>query len=529
MIFPHMNPAARRRRLRIVIPAYPAFNIYSGIAGKTTALGPVCVGTIVNKMEGWDVEIIDENNFRRFGPMDAGGRPDHATLQRMRPADAAGFYGGLTSTIPRLYELARFYKQLGVATIAGGQHFAEENIGEALDNGIDFVVIGEGEETIKELLYALERGRSPDNVAGMAFLKDGRVFHSPERQPLAEFDKLPLPDFSLLRCARIKLFPIGWARGCGMNCEFCTVKGKVRCPAPQYVLDQVSSLVERQNAREFFIVDDLFSQHREKAMLLCEGLRQYQDAVGVRLSLTVQIRLDKAGDDELLRAMRKAGVGVVAIGFESPIQEELRAMNKKIRAEDMLAMTRRFHKAGFLVHGMFIFGYPVPEHVDFRMDAKTRVRRFKKFINKARIDTVQVLLPAPLPGTELTRRLNTESRILPREFVGWEYYDGNFPLFAPDKPLTPEETQEAIRKIMGRFYRFRHFFLVPLNIMLFPAMIFSLFNLKTGWRRWYRLWRNNLLRFGGWMIMRKWTSQLKRGCFADKLEKAKEKLHSSPQ
>jgi len=57
----------KRHRLRIVVPAYPTFNIYSRIACKTTALGPVCVATAVREIGGWDVEVIDENNLGRYG------------------------------------------------------------------------------------------------------------------------------------------------------------------------------------------------------------------------------------------------------------------------------------------------------------------------------------------------------------------------------------------------------------------------------------------------------------------------------
>ena len=119
-----LNPSKKRRRMRMVIPSFAAFNIYSHIAGKTTALGPLCVATAVHAMEGWDVEVIDENNFSLYGPRNAQGDADHEFLQSRRPADVVGFYGGLTSTIPRLYALAKFYKAQGVVTIAGGQHFA---------------------------------------------------------------------------------------------------------------------------------------------------------------------------------------------------------------------------------------------------------------------------------------------------------------------------------------------------------------------------------------------------------------------
>lgn len=69
-----------------------------------------------------------------------------------------GFYGGLASTIPRLFDLARFYKSSGAITVAGGQHLVDETIPEALSSDIDLIALGEGEEIIQELLRAFTRG-----------------------------------------------------------------------------------------------------------------------------------------------------------------------------------------------------------------------------------------------------------------------------------------------------------------------------------------------------------------------------------
>ncbi|MBW2560396.1 MAG: B12-binding domain-containing radical SAM protein, partial [Deltaproteobacteria bacterium] len=507
----------------------PTFNIYSRIARKTTALGPVLVATVVSRMDGWDVEVIDENNYWKFGPKDAAGRPDHGTLQTIRVADVVGLYGGLSSTIPRLYELAQFYKERGATTIAGGQHFIGENIRDAFENGIDFVVIGEGEDTIRELLTAIREGDEPEQVAGIAFMRDGQMVQTPERLPITDFDRLPLPNFDLMRYAKIKVYPINWIRGCGMDCEFCTVKGKPRPASPERIVEQIASLVETNKARDFFIVDDLFGHRREEALRLCRLLAAYQRAIGTRLDIVVQIRIDRAKDAELLQAMREASINMVCIGFESPIPEELAAMNKKVRAEEMVDMARRFHKAGFLVHGMFIFGYPVPPGVQFNLSVRERVRHFKTFIRKARLDTIQLLLPVPLPGTELTKRLDEEHRIFSRDVIGFEYYDGNFPLFQPDEPLTPEDMHAALRKIMGRFYRFRYMFAIGLNVLIFPSMIFSVFRLRVGWRRWYRWWRNSIIRFGGWIVFKHWKTALKHSRFHEKLERAEQRLRDFAQ
>lgn len=519
-----LEQSRKRYRFRVVVPAYPAFNVYSNIASMTTSLGPVYVATNVNKMAKWDAEVIDENNLRLHGPKARGGGADHEFLQQERPADVVGLYGGLTSTIPRLYEIARFYKNRGAVTIAGGQHFVGDNIKDALTHGIDYIVIGEGEEAVQELLEGIEGKRDIAQVKGIAYIKDGVLMRTSAREQLSDFDQLPLPDFSLVRYARLKVYPVERIRGCGMDCEFCTVKGKPRAACPERLLEQVRSLVETRDARYFFIVDDLFGQHREETLQCCRMLKDYQDRIGKRLDFTAQIRLDKAKDPELLAAMRQAGINMVCIGFESPIAEELKAMNKHIKPEDMLSLAKVFHKFGFLVHGMFIFGYPLKEGASFNMTAKERVKRYRTFIREACLDTIQILLPTPLPGTQLSERLKRQNRIYDIDDVGWEYYDGNFPIFEPDAPLTAEDMQAAQGKIMSSFYRFSYFFKIGLDVLAFPALVLFLYDIRLGWRKWYRAWRNDLIRFMGWTIVREWGLNFKKDRFLEKLQTAKERV-----
>ncbi|OGX08359.1 MAG: hypothetical protein A2Y06_04070 [Omnitrophica WOR_2 bacterium GWA2_37_7] len=518
-----LSTIKKRYRFRVIIPAYPAFNIYSNFARLTTSLGPVNIATSVNKMDMWDAEVIDENNLRLYGPRKKVGA-DHELLQKQRPADAVGLYGGLTSTVPRLYEIARFYKSEGIITIAGGQHFVGENIKNALVNGIDYIVIGEGEETIKELLDGINNERDLSQVKGIAFLKEGRLVQTPLREPLSDFDKLPLPDFSLVRYAKLKVYPVERIRGCGMDCEFCTVKGEPRAACPNRLLEQIKLLVETRNARFFFIVDDLFGQHRRDTIQFCRILRDYQKEIGRNLDFTAQIRLDKAKDPELLLAMRQANVNMVCIGFESPIDEELKAMSKHIKSQDMLSLTKIFHDFGFLVHGMFIFGYPLKDTDGFNMSANERIKRYRKFIRAACIDTIQILLPVPLPGTELWARLKKQNRIFDVKKLGWEYYDGNFPVFEPDTSMTVEEMQDARRKIMGSFYRFNYFFKIGMDILIFPALVLFLDNIKFGWDKWYRVWRNDIVRFTGWFIIREWNLNFEKDRFLQKLQSSRAKI-----
>jgi radical SAM superfamily enzyme YgiQ (UPF0313 family) len=462
--------------------------------------------------------------LRLYGPKDPLGGADHNFLQRSRPADVVGLYGGLTSTIPRLYELAAFYKREGVLVVAGGQHFVDENIEEALAAGVDYIVLGEGELTTKELLQTLFKGGDISSVKGIAYRETGKVIRTAPRELIYDFDLLPQPDFSLVRYAKIKLYPVGRIRGCGMDCEFCTVKGKPRCASPERLIEGMALLLETRDARHFFIVDDLFGQFRQESIRFCRMLRDYQRHLRKRLDVVVQIRLDKARDEKLLLAMREAGINTVAIGFESPIEEELQAMKKQIRPAEMVELARTYHRFGFLVHGMFIFGYPLKEGASLKMTLDERIKRYKEFIKKAKIDTIQVLHPVPLPGTELRRRLEEAKRLYPKDDIGWEYYDGNFPIFEPDEQLTAEELQKAIQKIMSRFYEFKYMFMIGARVFSFASLIFFLHNIRAGWKRWYRTWRNDLARFGGWLVMRGWKKQVKKGSFSQRLQRAQKKV-----
>jgi hypothetical protein len=93
--------------------------------------------------------------------------------------------------------------------------------------------------------------------------------------------------------------------------------------------------------------------------------------------------------------------------------------------------------------------------------------------------------------------------------------------------MTPEEMQVSPMKIMGRIYRVKYMFMVALNVFSFPYMIFFLPNIKHGWRKWYRSWRQSLIRFGAWITMRRWKSEFRKDGFLQKLQKAKEHVKTS--
>lgn len=531
---------------RLVIPKFPYFNVYSRV--KMPPRGAVSVATAVTSVEGFTVEIIDENNFK--GPL------DHELIQRERPANIVGFYGGLTSTIPRLYEVASFYQSLGVPTVAGGNH-VNARIEEVLSSGIDAVVMGEGEYTLPELVRAISCGRELSAVSGISFKRGSQVVNTPRRAPIQELDRLPYPDFGLIRDleTRIMFIPLGRTRGCNFVCEFCAVGqhlGHTRSNSPGYVMEEIISSVER-GWKDFFFTDDNFAQDRDGTAELCKMISEYKQKTGKRLYFSVQVRVDVARDVELLELMREADVETLCIGYESPIEEDLKNMKKGLNLKKLDEYTQTLKKYGFYIHGMFIIGYPTFKDSRCKLDISLpeRVERFWQFIKRNDIDTVQVVKPVPLPGTVLEKKLKDENRLYPLTHVGYSKYDGNWLCFEPDSGIDPQDFMLRTEGLIKRFFNLwmipKLFYQVPLYPLEVGLRFLSGFlgellvnrnrNLGSLFRKSFaharrqawRKFRNLRLRLGGRIILEKWKKDFESENFFCTLEKARAELKKTAQ
>ena len=494
---------------RIIIPVYPEENIYSYSknAKSVVAIGPVIVATIVNKLWGWRVEIIDENNCNGLGCLDKDGLPDHTTLQIQNTADVVGFYCGLTSTMERVGNLAKLYQELGVKTVAGGWH-ASYCPEETLLHNIDVVLHGDGEPEIRRIIYSLNENLCLDSAPGISFLKDGKIFTTPkETNIIQNLDGLPFPDFGLVRGAKIKVYSLSRIRGCSMRCEFCSVNTKARWASPEYLFENVEWLVETRRARKFFIVDDRLEEDMPGTMRFFEMITE---KYGNRLSFFVQTRLGIAKSNEFIKTMKAAGVKTLFIGCESPIDEDLSNMRKGYTSKDMIGWVKILRQ-NFWIHGMFIFGYP-PKEKRSQISPEEMGKRFRTFIKKAKFDSVQILKPIPLPGAPLRERLEKEGRIFPLNVVPWSRYDGNSVCFMPDN-MSLKQLQEIPMKLMAGFYHRFSFFRVILRTIIFPIDY-----LLRGWRSWYIGWYRDLVKYVGSIIIKRWKEKYKESRFLEKLE-----------
>lgn len=426
-----------------IIPQYPKNsqqNIYARIK-----MPPVGILSVMSQIKHHrrvkEIYAIDENNYK--GPQDSAGLPDHTFLQARQPAQLALFYGGMSNSIPRMFSVVRQYRDFGAITIAGGSH-VDALPQEALQSGIDIVVHGEGEEVFAELLNVLlaDRGvflnrSSLAQVKGISFLDEaGTYVFTGARPPLVDLNELADPDLTLVKYLkkRWSFVPINRGRGCNWNCEFCVVNkqyGKYKSISVATTLRQIIKYADL-GYKAFFFTDDNFAQNPSEAIELCRKISDYKRQFREKIDLVVQVRSEVAENDELLEAMCQAGVSMLAIGYESPINEELRAMRKGVTAEKLIARSKKLSNY-FYLHGMFIFGYPLHKNAQEKslFTLRQRAKYYKEFFKESGIDTIQVLNAVPLPGSELRARLEREGRLLPLSVVGWDKYDGLFLCYDP--------------------------------------------------------------------------------------------------
>jgi len=448
-----------------IIPQYPKHsqnNIYAKV--KMPPVGIISVLSQINHYPGLNVYAIDENNYA--GPNDFTGMPDHSFLQKREPAKIAMFYGGMSNSIPRMFSLAKQYKKFGAITIAGGSH-VDALPQEALNSGVDIVVHGEGEEIIKELIKTIfyegkiveDYKKNIRNIQGISYIDENKNYVSTtKRQPIEDLDALKDIDLTLIKFMnkRWTAIPINKGRGCNFKCEFCVVNkqfGKYKSSSIAKALRQIIKYSD-MGYKNFFFTDDNFTQNPQETIELCKEIGDYKRKFRKKIEIVVQVRSEIAENDQLIEAMRYAGVDTLAIGYESPINDELKAMKKGVTVEKLIERSKKLSEH-FYLHGMFIFGYPTFKDSKYKskLTLEQKAKKYIEFFKKSRIDTIQVVNAVPLPGSELRNKLETEKKILPLEMVGWDKYDGLFLCYDPkSEGIDPYELQNLPKALMKKTY-----------------------------------------------------------------------------
>lgn len=411
------------KKIIIVESKSPGAHVFSRV--QIPRLGAILLGTILRD-KGYDIKVYVED----IAPID---------MKEVMSADYVCI-STITSTAIAAYELADKVRAAGIPVIMGGAHvsFLPE---EALEH-CDYVIRGEGEYALVELLDALDNSKPIDQIKGLSYISDDKVVNIERADYECDLDKFPTPDYSLIQgiSKKTPILSMSTSRGCPFGCKFCSVihmfGRKIRQNSIDRVISDIKQIAPR--CKHIFFCDDNFTMNKERTKQL---LRRVIDE-GLKIQWSAQVRVDVANDDELLDLMKRSGCYMVFIGFESINPDTLKDFHKGQDLDDIKKAIRRLHEYKIFIHGMFVFG---SDYDDIQTLRDTNV-----FAKTAGIDSVQYLMLTPLPGTPLYNEFKEDGRIFNHD---WSKYDAHHVVFEPKKMSSYELQIETI-KAMKSFYTY---------------------------------------------------------------------------
>lgn len=382
-------------------------------AGTNPPMGLLCLASYVKqRIKGIEVKVTD-------GLID-GYAPTLKEVISFNP-DLVGI-SFLTPLALSAYLLINELKNIkpGLLIVAGGPH-ATALPQEVLEKSMaDCVVMGEGEQTLSELIEAFRGVKDVnsvkfENIDGLAYKRQDRVMVNRPRQFIQDLDTMPVPDRDLVKVTSYK----GWyicknhpeavmifSRGCPYWCTFCSnavwksSKPALRLRSPKNIVDEMELLVTKYNIREIFDHSDEFNSDVNWALAVCAEIRKRK----LNLSWKTQLRASNV-PEALVRAMAESGCWYVHLGFESGNQETLNGIRKHINLEEAVNIASLLKKYGIYVYGLFML-FNVWEKEDnlcfedIKMSENT-LNFIRKLVNQRLVDYFSLSIATPYPGSRL--------------------------------------------------------------------------------------------------------------------------------
>jgi anaerobic magnesium-protoporphyrin IX monomethyl ester cyclase len=342
-----------------------------------------------------------------------------------------------------------------ILTIAGGQHFSvlAQNVLAAYPQ-LDFIIRGEGERTLLELIQAVEASRSLVQVKGLSFRNNGKIVHTPKRPLIKDLNTLPFPGYHFVREHMLKYrFPAGkdlpyalveGGRGCNHSCSFCTqwrYWGRCRRKSPQRVADEFEHLYQEFGSRFLWLTDD-YIQLDKWMETLCDEL--IERGITEDLTWFFQTRADEIiAGKALLPKLRETGMQWIMTGLESHDAQILKKYHKDIEVSMGKEAIELLKENEILAQTTAIIGH--------RQDSHETIDAFREWINDVDPDIAVFMTMTPYPGTPKYKEALANGWI---DDPRWERFDMVHAIM-PTEHLTREEVQKELYATYRAFYGWR--------------------------------------------------------------------------
>ncbi len=390
----------------------------------------------------------------------------------------------LTSTVAEALKIMALAKRINPAlvTLLGGIHptFMFRELLES-SSSVDYIIMGEGEVTLAELLTTLEEGGEPATVPGIAFRRGGEIVLTPRRPLMGCIDDLPMAwdlleweEYSYFILPGSRLGAIATSRGCLNSCRFCSQhrfwENSWRGRDPRKVAEELTYLYETYGVNVFLIVDE----HPAKDKVRWEELLELLMVRGLPISLIMESRAqDIIRDRGILWKYRKAGVVHISLGAESTDQELLDSLRKEQTGEEVREALILLREEGIVSEASFMVGFP--------RESPESVKRTLQQAQSLNPDIANFMAFTPWPSMELHGEVGPY--ILSHDYSRYNLVD---PVVQP-AAMTLAQVESAINACFRKF-----------NM----GKIIEIMTMKDDFRRGYLL-RASKLMMGSSFIMKK--------------------------
>jgi len=352
--------------------------------------------------------------------------------------------------------------------VIGGPHVSALPEYSLSNSKADFAIIGEGEETFKELAIKIDQKTEYSKILGICFWSDDKVVSTPSRPLIKNLDTISFPAWHIISpdtyppaphggfYKRYPTAPIITTRGCPFDCTFCsskcTWKRKLRARSANNVVDEIEFMIKTFGIKEFHFEDDNFTFSKKHAMDVCnEIIKRNLDIVW---ACPNGVRIDKL-DKELLEKMKQSGCYLLAFGIESGSQTILDKANKMLDVNLVSTIINTAKEIGIQTWGFFLIGLPG--------ETKETVETTIKFSLSLPLDRAQFSNFIPLPGTDIYKDWSTKKN----NNINWDemYFTGD--AIYETEQLSSKELTCLQKKAFRKFY-FRPLILIKTVLNMKP-------------------------------------------------------------
>ncbi|MBF0553965.1 MAG: B12-binding domain-containing radical SAM protein [Nitrospirae bacterium] len=283
--------------------------------------------------------------------------------------------GGLSSQYHDIKAITGIARENGKKIIAGGGIITSGPELMSRHLNVDYAVIGEGEDTVTELLSFLSNGFDLSDVSGLGYFKNGDFILNSRRKQREDLDALPMPDYEsfgfnlYLDASRPsdsfskdlfdspREYPLVSSRSCPYSCTFCyhPIGDKYRQRSIDSIMLELEHVIPKYRINIVGILDELFSYHKERVLEFCKRFQDFTKTLSWEVKWLCQMRVESV-DEAVLTAMKHSGCYLVGYGLESYSPIVLKSMKKHITQEQIHKAVHMTMDSGISIQGNFIFG-----------------------------------------------------------------------------------------------------------------------------------------------------------------------------